>query len=106
MASGTPLVTDRHQELDELFEEEGEFLGYDSPEEARERVVEVVRDREKATRLATRALAVVKARHTFGNRVEAMLGSTAIRRPAPRARVLSRGFSAEGCAPVQWGPNL
>lgn len=70
LACGTPLVTDRHSELGELFEEGRMFLSYSSPQEASECVRRVLQDKQLAKTLSTSALAEVREKHTFAARVK------------------------------------
>jgi len=74
LATGTPLITDRHSELGELFEEGKMFLSYSSPREAREQVDQVLNNQKVAERMRTAALAEVRSKHTFANRVSTVLG--------------------------------
>lgn len=74
MASGTPLITDRHSELDELFTEGEHFLGFDSPSEARARLINVLEDQGLAKKLSEQGRAAVLQKHTFERRVDSLLG--------------------------------
>jgi glycosyltransferase involved in cell wall biosynthesis len=89
LATGAPLVTDRRPEIGELFEEGRMFLAYDSPEEARDCVLRVLRDPAQAARMRDAAVVLVRGRHTFQSRIESLLGGISQRRAAGRCGFLN-----------------
>ena len=74
LATGTPLISDRHSELSELFEENKMYLSFESREEARAQVDRVLKDRAYAEKMGVGALAEIRGKHTFSHRVASIVG--------------------------------
>lgn len=74
LGAGLPLVTDRHQELTDLFEEGRMFLSYETPGEARECVLSLLRDRERAERMGSAAVDAIRENHNFSHRSASLIG--------------------------------
>ena len=73
MATKVPLITNRTQELEELFTEGEHYLGFSSPEELIEKVGFVLENMDTAQAMADRAYKLVMANHTFYHRILQML---------------------------------
>ena len=78
LGCGTPLVSDRHSELSELFEEGRSFLAYESAEEARECVLRILNDPNQAAKMRNSACEEIHEKHSFSARVGQILSQSAV----------------------------
>ncbi len=98
LATGVPLVSDGHSELDELFEEGKCFYRADSPEEASESVRRLLGDGDLARRMGAAGMAEVRAHHTFAQRLKTMTGLE-MRSVTGKLTVVSDCFEPESLKP-------
>jgi len=77
MSCGILLVNDHPDELGELFEEGGEFLGYRTPEELRLRCEWALNHPREAQQIAVAGHRAVLAGHTLGHRLKQLLETVA-----------------------------
>jgi glycosyltransferase involved in cell wall biosynthesis len=100
LSAGVPLVTDRHSEIGELFEENRAFLCYDTPEEASEKVRRVLNDPALARSMGAAAYEEIREKHTFKHRVDRILGNSTCLEPTKISVVskfLDEDFLMEEC---------
>ena len=69
MASGVPVLSERQKGMDELFKEDEVIFFYDSPEEMKKRVEELLKDKEKLLAVGKTSRREVELKHTYDNRV-------------------------------------
>lgn len=91
-ASGTPLVSDPHAEIDELFGE-GLYLKSISPEAYSENVRRLLADKALAKKMSETALNEVRSRHTFMHRLGTIQERTLSRLPSGRVTVVAERFN-------------
>lgn len=92
MASGTPLLSDRHSELSELFEENEMYLGFGSAEEAKDKLKYVIENKAASEKIAERAFHEVASKHTFSSRVSQILNRPVVDGKKVVFRSLSKTF--------------
>ncbi len=76
MCSGSALLTDRVDGLDEFFEENKHFWGYDVSHEIPDKIHFLLSDPNRLHELGKAASALVRECHTYDNRARAMLKKT------------------------------
>lgn len=76
MCSGSALLTDRVDGLDELFEENEHFLGYSFSHEIPNEIASLLSDPNRLREVGQAASALVRKRHTYDSRARAMLKKT------------------------------
>ena len=98
LATGVPLVTDRHQEIADLFEEGKAFLAYDDADQASEHVRRILGDPKFANTLRDTGIREIREKHTFPRRVDQILDHApyrALKRVTIVSEILSPLFLAE-----------
>jgi hypothetical protein len=89
MCSGTALLADRVDGLDELFEEEKHYFSYNAGNEIQSRVRSLLSESKRLQDLGQTASVLVRDSHTYDNRVRAMLKKLlSVSKPASYSPIL------------------
>jgi len=95
LGTGTPLVSDFHRELGDLFEDGKCFLAAGSAEEASEAVRRLIKDTHLAKRMSGAAVDAVRSHHTFAHRLKTMTGKDLGPKGASVIQLLSDRLSTD-----------